>query len=316
MILLFLFVPETTYQRDQRYNTDETANTNLQELEKIEHKHHESAITAELAQTPSEAAMVIPKKKTYLQKLKVYNGIMSDENILAMLVAPFISCANLSVLWMVVVSGGVTSFYVAASYVAAQIFTPPPYLLNVSQVGYTFLGPFAGGILGTLVVGAVSDRMVVWLTKRNKGIYEPEFRLVPVLLGVTAGIGFILFGYVTAAGDSVYVASFLWGLSIFGVTFVVVPSSAYIIDAFRDLSHEAFIAAMMFKNFVFYGYSYFMNNWTAAAGPDEPFYTFGGATFALLLTTIVVFIWGKRYRSFWYRNNVFEMVHIRSQAEM
>ncbi|KAF2815577.1 serine/threonine kinase 16 [Mytilinidion resinicola] len=319
LALCFLFVPETTYRRDPRYNTDETANTNLEELTKIEHQHNE-VLDEPIADRDKSVREVtgipIPKKKTWLQELKVYNGIMSDESILAMFAAPFLSCTNLAVFWMVIVSGGVTSFYVAASYVVAQIFSPPPYLLNASQVGYTFLGPFIGGILGTLAVGAISDSIALWLTKRNKGIYEPEFRLVPILLGLAAGAGFIGFGYVTSMSGSVYTASFLWGLSIFGVTFVVVPSSAYIIDAFRDLSHEAFIAAMMFKNFIFYGYSTFMNDWTASAGPHAAFYTFGGATFALVLTTVIVYIWGKRYRSFWHRHNMFEKLHIRSQVEM
>lgn len=319
LILCFLFVPETTYERDPRYNTDETPNTDLEAVSKLRHDRIELMSDKLTDQSKEEIQATgitgIPKKKTWRQELRIYNGIMSDENFLAMLAAPFISCTNIAVLWMVVVTGGVTSFYVATSYVVVQIFSPPPYLLNTSQVGYTFLGPFIGGVLGTLMVGTICDRSLIYLTKRNKGIYEPEFRLVPIIIGLSAGAGFVGFGYVTAQRQSVYLASFLWGLSIFGVTFVVVPASAYVLDGFRDLSHEAFIAAMMFKNFVFYGYSTFVNDWTASAGPDAPFYTFGGATFALLLSTVVMFLFGKRYRSFWYRHNVFEKLHIRSRAE-
>lgn len=320
LVLLMMFVPETTYKRDPRYNTDETPNTNLDEIAKIRHDRIEVLEEQPMDQDKEAkhvtSTLPVPKKKSWVQELKIYNGIMSDESILAMLAGPFISCTNIAVLWMVVVTGGVTSFYVATSYVAVQIFSPPPYLLNASQVGYTFIGPFIGGVLGTLFVGTISDRTVLYLTKRNKGIYEPEFRLVPIIIALTAGVGFVGFGYVTAAGQSVYLASFLWGLSIFGVTFVVVPASTYVIDGFRDLSSEAFIAAMMFKNFVFYGYSTFINNWVGSVGPDTPFYIFGGVTFGLLLTTVIVFVFGKRYRSFWYGHNVFEKLNIRSQAEI
>jgi hypothetical protein len=318
LLLCFLFVPETTYERDPRYNTNENPNTSFEAVAEIRHDrlevNAEKYADQENTTIQARSANPIPSKKSWRQELRIYNGIMSDESFLTMLAAPFISCTNIAVLWMVIVTGTVTSFYVATSYVAAQIFTPPPYVLNASQVGYTFLGPFIGGVLGTLVVGTVCDRTVIYLTKRNNGVYEPEFRLVPILIGLSAGAGFAGFGYVTAQGQSVYLASFLWGLSIFGVTFVVVPASAYILDGFRHLSHEAFIAAMMVKNFLFYGYSTFMNNWTASAGPDVPFYTFAGITFGLLLTTVIMFMYGKRYRSYWYRHNVFEKLHIRPQS--
>ena len=38
-----------------------------------------------------------------------------------------------------------------------------------------------GGALGTIFATFLLDPGVVWLSKRNKGIYEPEFRLMFVL---------------------------------------------------------------------------------------------------------------------------------------
>ena len=318
LLLTFLFVPETTYLRDPRYNTDETANVDLEELAKIEHRHREvvdQAHTNDEKLTRTETS-VVPKKKSWVQELKVFNGIQSDEPVWAIFAAPLISCTNIAVLWMVVISGTVTSFYVAQSYIAAQIFAAPPYLLTTSEVGYTFLGPFIGGVIGTAVVGSISDFVALKLTKLNNGVYEPEFRLVPIIIGLTSGIGYFGFGYVTADQQSVYTASFLWGLCIFGVTFVAVGQANYIMDAYRDLSHEAFIAAMIFKNYLFYGYSYFINDWIASVGPAPPYYIFGSISLGMVFTIVPVFMWGKKYRSFWFKHNVFKKLNIRSQAEM
>ncbi|KAL2010537.1 hypothetical protein VTN00DRAFT_6344 [Thermoascus crustaceus] len=52
---------------------------------------------------------------------------------------PFAICLNLSVLWVVVSSGALIALFVAVSYVLAQIFTLPPYLLDTSGVGYLSL---------------------------------------------------------------------------------------------------------------------------------------------------------------------------------
>ena len=42
-----------------------------------------------------------------------------------------------------------------------------------------------------LITGPLNDRGVVWVAKRNRGIYEPEFRLILVL-----SMLFGVFGYV------------------------------------------------------------------------------------------------------------------------
>ena len=71
---------------------------------------------------------------------------------------------NLGALWMVVVTGMLSSFYVSQSFVAAQVFAFPPYLLDAAGVGYMFVGPFLGGLLGSIVlVSAAIAVLAAWL---------------------------------------------------------------------------------------------------------------------------------------------------------
>ena len=221
-------------------------------------------------------------------------GTYSDENLLQLIIAPFAVCMNLAVLWVVVVSGTITATYVAQAYVLAQIFSLPPYLLKPSGIGFLSLGPFAGGIVASVVLGIILDPTIKWLSRKNKGIYEPEYRLLAMVGGLCTGGGLMAWGYMAQNAMNVYACATVHGIVLFGVISVTIATAAYALDAYRDMSTEIFIASMVFKNFLFYSFSYFVNEWTATSGPAEVFYVFGGVAFALTLTTIPIYIFGKK----------------------
>ncbi|KAK3047998.1 hypothetical protein LTR09_010673 [Extremus antarcticus] len=63
---------------------------------------------------------------------------------------------------------------------------------------------------------------------------------------------------------------------------------------------------MLFKNFMFYGLSNFANNyWVAAKGPTKIMYVFGGTSAFICLMAVPTYIFGKRMRSWWARNDLF-----------
>jgi MFS family permease len=324
-VLLILFVPETQYNRDHRYDIDELADINLEALAAAEkrHAHPDSVSSTDKAaevvkvETRTTTPPALRPKKTFVQELAVFTGKYSNDNLLQLFIAPFAVCTNLAVLWMVVLTGTLTAFFVAQSYDMAQIFMFPPYNLTAAGVGYLSLGPFLGGLLGSILLGGTLDPITVkWCAKKNKGIYEPEFRLLGMIPSLLTGVGLFAFGYMTQHHFSYYATAVMHGMDLFGIVCAAISASAYAIDAYRDMSSEIFIANMVFKNFLFYGFSYFVNDWTTEAGPAVVFYTFGGIAFALIATTPVFFFWGKRYRSFWHRHNLLQKWGIRTHAEM
>ena len=319
-ILLFLFVPETQYNRDHRYDTDEIAKENLAELGEIEKRHIERLENLGLEKTQTVTSTRSdhhPRtKKTFTQELAVFTGTYSNDNFLQLLIAPIAVCSNLAILWVTVVSGTLVATYVAMAYVLAQIFSLPPYLLNASGIGYLSIGPTIGGIIGALLFGALNDPLIKWCARKNSGVYEPEYRLLPMFGGLMAGLGLMLFGYLTQNLQSYYATATVHGLTLFGIVAATIATSGYGLDAFREMSSEIFVAGIIFKNFMFYGFSYFVNNWTATAGPAEVFYSFGGLAFALVLTTPVILIFGKKYRSFWSRHDLMEKFHIKTHADL
>jgi MFS family permease len=320
VILLFFFVPETSYNRDHRYGIDELSRDNLKDLAAIERRHAGLAEKGSDEMIKIETTTSTPPgmrtKKTFKQELAIFTGTYSNENLLQLVIAPFAICSNLAVLWMVIVTGGLSAFFVAQSYDMAQIFMAPPYLLSAAGVGYLSVGPFLGGLLASLILGATLDPLIKWCAKKNKGVYEPEYRLLGMIPSVTVIIGLCLFGYFAEQGASFYLTAFFHGMDLFGIVCACISASTYVLDAFRDISAEIFIMNMVFKNFLFYAFSYFVNDWTATDGPAIVFYVFAAVAAVMIFTAPIFFFWGKKYRSYWSRHNLMEKWGITTHAEI
>lgn len=72
----------------------------------------------------------------------------------------------------------------------SDLYTLPPYNFSTAGVGNLNIPPAIGAILGCIWGGPVVDWFLVKLAQRNKGIYEPEFRLTFfVLPGVLMYVG-------------------------------------------------------------------------------------------------------------------------------
>jgi hypothetical protein len=322
VILLFFFVPETAYNRSHRYNIDSHSQDDLHDPVSASHKSTLDAEkpqtdTARVDTTPSTSTAAPTAKKSFTHSLAIFTGTYTSDNLLQLTLAPCAVCLNLAVIWMVLLTGGLSAFFVAQSYVMAQIFMAPPYLLSAAGVGYLALGPFLGGLLASVLYACVFDRLAVWCARKNTGVYEPEYRLLGMVPSVlTTGVGLCLFGYLAQEGASYYLTSFVHGVDLFGIVCAAVASSSYILDAFRDISAEVFIINMVVKNFLFYGFSYFVNDWTARAGPAEVFYVFAGVAMGMICAAPVFFFWGKRYRSYWSRHNLLRKWGITTHVEM
>ena len=89
-----------------------------------------------------------------------------------------------------------TIFTLEYNFNATQIVRPPSveYLHDLTgrnTQGLTNLGGLVGIVLAMAITSPLNDWGVVWMAKRNRGIYEPEFRLV-FMLSMLFGV----FGYV------------------------------------------------------------------------------------------------------------------------
>lgn len=335
-----LFVPETTYIRDHRYDIDELATDNFEELAAHEHRHDKKLV--QHVESGGTTQSIPKKRKTFLQDLKLFDGTHSDESLIQLIVAPFGVCMNVAIAYIILVQGWFVGLYVAIAFVVAQIFGYPPYNLTPSGIGYLSLGPFIGGLIAVSFFAVFTDPIIMFMTRRNKGVYEPEYRLLIAGFGLITGAGLFGYGYVTQTYGSFYVAATLHGIVIFGVMALIIATNLYALDAYRGMSNEIFISklrpnllqypiliavhrqsellilhqvGMLVKNFLLYGFTYFINDWLAETGPQHVFFIFGGTGFGLMIGLPIMYVFGKKYRSYWSRHDLLEKFHIRTHTE-
>jgi MFS family permease len=202
-ILLFLFVPETTYIRAHIYDIDTSSALDLNRLGEVEKRAraHEIEGSQEVssnasteAEKPAPAQRVPttasgyhapPPPKTFVQRLAITSGtpsspyflwagltigVYTSDSVFKMVLSSILIMTNVGASWVIFISGLLVAWYVAVAVVSAQLFYAPPYLFNAASVGYTSTGPLLGGIVGATFCSIVMDPMLKLLTRRNKGV--------------------------------------------------------------------------------------------------------------------------------------------------
>jgi hypothetical protein len=322
-ILMIFFCPESSYNRDALYDLDTNVDENFEQLAALEKKYvkHEgenTEVLPEAARTRTGVSTTrsVPPRKSFVKRLAPAGGIYSEDNLFRLVLAPFLALGNIAALWVIIMSGLIVAWYVGVSFIMAQWFSPPPYLYSAAAVGYLSVGPAIGGLLASVFMSVISDPIIKFCTTRNKGIYEPEFRLLPMLFClIFTVLGLALYGYGLQEYWNPPVTAVVHAVMLFGILIGAISSSAYILDGYRDLGNEVFIMAMAFKNFFFYGMSYYVNNWIVTGGPMQMFGVFAGISAFVIILAVPLYVWGKRYRSFWSRHNLMRYAGLKSHAE-
>lgn len=293
---------------------------------KIEHEEPVSAATqpesaktapatAGLGETPAPPAaqryttyLRTQPPKTFLQTLKPWNGQLRHENWFLVALRPFILFAYPAILWSALVYSLSIGWLIVLSESVSEIYRTKDYHFSPLGVGLVYISPFIGGILGTAVAGKVSDIIVKAMSRRNGGVYEPEFRLVMAIpVAISTCIGLMGFGWSAAEKDSWIVPTVFFGLISFGSSLGSTTSITFAVDSYRMYAGESLVTLNFAKN-VFHGlvFSLFFNHWLEADGSKKVFQTIGGIQLACLLTTIPMYIYGKRARMWTYRKNLME----------
>lgn len=253
-ISVIFFLPETAYRRQGSQSGSPNVAPTGNPGEGGELSADKETATFKNTSTHVETAETTGLTKTFWQDMALYNGTFTDGSVLKMMLACPAILTNVAAAYSIFVSGFIIAWFVAISLLSSIMLSAPPYGLSTAAVGYLSVGPLLGCLLGSMTYAAVADPLIKYMARRNRGIYEPEFRIPIVLLGTLPTVsGVAAFGYCLQQGKSMYLLSFLWGFLLFGMTIVASAVSAYAVDAFAKYSVEIFIMNILFKNFLFYG---------------------------------------------------------------
>ncbi|KAK6394238.1 hypothetical protein LTR95_019580, partial [Oleoguttula sp. CCFEE 5521] len=183
--LVVLLVPETAYRRDDSLNTDTYINDKRDSYEsghELKSKLPNDSVEHSGSAIDGDAAQTIPKQPLITREgLMPFNGRKTDESFGKLLLRPFPLFFHPGILMMMLIQGMMIGWTVLIGIVLAAIMLGPPLFFDEVKTGYMYTGAFIGALLGFLLAGVLSDSSAKWMTRLNKGIYEPEFRLILVI---------------------------------------------------------------------------------------------------------------------------------------
>lgn len=237
---LIFFMPETAYPRSSNLNIDMKAmdtspmddktNNETYELRSPTSFHNPEdthprnsftkrapSISSRPLYTGEGSTSSSQEQHKFLSRrsLAIFSGRKTDESFWKLLLRPFPLFLQPGIMWACLIQATMIGWTVFIGVILAAIFLGPPLFFDEVRTGYAYTGAFLGAILGFLVAGGLSDWSVKKLTKWNRGIYEPEFRIYLVVVQAIFGLsGLYGFG-ITSAKVKYY--GWFWPVFFFGL---------------------------------------------------------------------------------------------------
>ncbi|EJD08431.1 MFS general substrate transporter [Fomitiporia mediterranea MF3/22] len=255
--------------------TDDT--TNIVEVEKTSHSRkgdiaNEVVHVEETDTMPSmdisvqETGQRIPRAKTFLEELKPWS-YSSDITFTKSLLRPLPFALSPAV-WFAFFAYGCTALWlVVISVIYSLVFGSAPYFFDSKIVGLISIGPFIRSIIGTAAAGPLSDWSVKWAARRNKGVYEPEFRLFLLfpmfVLDVAGCVGWAI---MQPKGLPWIGPVVMYSMISSGQCIGATAICSYLIDVHRTNSPECFALVNFAKGMLLYAVTLFVNGWVVDLG--------------------------------------------------
>ncbi|KAK6598075.1 major facilitator superfamily transporter [Botrytis cinerea] len=294
--------PETTFYRNTGLDNSVEVDISGDNSNPPQEKLDKSAPTISL---PShEIRSLDVERYSQISSWKYHFGFgavkfRNQSRVFKLCLDPIILLAHPAVLWGCLMWSVVFTWIILIGAVVSQIFGAEPYNMSTTAVGnLAGIAPLIGSTIGTLTAGWACDKIVGYLALRNRGMYEPEFRLLIIIPAFIAmaiggfGLGAAIHKELSPVTCGVFMAILNFAVGA-GCTGVV----AYTNDVCGQRSGEAFGLAMIIKSAFAFGLTFVFNDYYSAAGPLKYFSTFTALTLGIMLTTIPMYVFGKRIRA-------------------
>ncbi|TXC03891.1 hypothetical protein FocTR4_00002126 [Fusarium oxysporum f. sp. cubense] len=241
-------------------------------------------------------------KKTYWQRLALTTTSSSSgglRTLLSHMYQPIILLTTVpAVAYTALAYGILVATSDVMSTTLSLYMTKPPYTFAPNEIGLMNLSKLVGSTIGTLIVGPVSDTLILWLARRNDGIYEPETRLwslVPFLPFIPAGA--LLFGLGLQNGlpwPIIAVALALFKLGMAPVNSITIT---YLTDSYQDVIGDALVGVTIVRNAFSTAFIFALDPWIRSVGIQWVLITIVLITTVILSLTGVLIKYGKPFRA-------------------
>ncbi|GKZ23295.1 hypothetical protein AbraIFM66951_011688 [Aspergillus brasiliensis] len=173
----------------------------------------------------------------------------------------------------------------------------PPYNFNSAQIGLFNLSGLVGGIIDSIIGGPLTDWLAITISRRNHGIYEPEYRLylgTPTACLCAAGL--LLFGFELEQGASWVVLAISTAIYCIGLGLGSDIALTYLTDCYQDIIGDAFVAVAFVRNAISIIIMFVFTPWIDGMGIKSTFILCGVLAFVSLNICIPMIMFGKKAR--------------------
>ncbi|KAF4948495.1 hypothetical protein FSARC_13732 [Fusarium sarcochroum] len=127
---------------------------------------------------------------------------------------------------------------------------PEQYGFGIDILGLAFLGLGVGCVIALIVLSWLSDWLQNYFTEKH-GVSKPEYRLLPVVLGIPMlPIGLFVYGWTAQYKIHWIVPIIFTGFTGAGLIFSFLPTQIYMIDAFTTYAASALAATSVVRSIV------------------------------------------------------------------
>ncbi|KAJ7679187.1 MFS general substrate transporter [Mycena polygramma] len=277
-IAQFLFMPETTFSREAIVPQSSIQSPSNGYKERVD-----------ICDTKDDRPQPTKPLRGYVSSLKMWNGVYKTASTpFTLLMRPLLLFFTPIVFWGGLIYGMGITFLVIFAVTVSIIFSQPPYNFSAASVGLTYIGPLIAAFIGTLLAGPLTGYCARILSKHNKGIFEPEFKLLPVILYAIFGtMGFVGFGMSLQRGLPWIAPVMFTAIANFGIVMGSTAAISYVIDSHRHTADAALGSLIVHKNVWSFGASNETSYENSILKPS------GVLAFTCILT-IPMYIFGKR----------------------
>ncbi|KPM45914.1 hypothetical protein AK830_g698 [Neonectria ditissima] len=245
----------------------------------------------------------VERPEPYARKLRIFRGRVSKANFFRDLISPFQLMAYPAVLYGAIINGFCTGLVIGTGVLSTVLLTQPPYNLTPTFLGIVNIPPFVVGLIAAPTAGWMADAVAKTLARRNGGVFEPEFRILLMLIGAPIFIAsFIGFGESVARSQPLPVVLAWLGVQHAGFPFVIQAALSYVLDCHAHESNLAFVVIAFFKAIFAFISTSFLSGFMIKVGVRPFFFGVAGVTTAVLMLSVPVYVYGKKFRSFMARS--------------
>ncbi|KAH7357025.1 MFS transporter-like protein [Rhexocercosporidium sp. MPI-PUGE-AT-0058] len=294
--VVFLF-PETTFDRQIADVDVETTEDHIPQS--VSDSRQKESLNDEVVNDSTAGTVLLPSSLWSRALGLEHIEIKDQSRIFALCVSPLLLIRHPAIVWGSMMWAVTFTWVIIQGAIATQVFGAPPYSLSATAVGNLVgIAPLIGAALGTLVGGWSCDYISQILAVLNKGVFEPEFRLLIIIPAVvTIAVGGFGLGAAIQNENSAVVCGVFLAFINFSVGIGCTGIVSYTNDVCQEKAGEAFGLAMVIKSGFAFGLTFMLNDYYASKGPLIFFSTWTGLTLGVMFLTIPMYVFGKRIRA-------------------